>query len=297
MTSLSDIDTSNRSAVSFEFSPPKTEKAEQTLWASISRLAPLAPAFVSVTYGAGGSTRERTHETVRRIQSETDLKAAAHLTCVAASKAEVDEIVQSYWDSGIRHIVALRGDPPGGIDKKYEPHPEGYQNAADLISGMKKIADFEISVAAYPEKHPDAASLEDDIENLRRKVGEGASRAITQFAFDSELILRFRDRIADAGIDVPLVPGIMPVTNFRGIANMAGKCGATIPLWLSHIFEDLDDDPETRKLIAASVAAEQCLNLQAEGFDQFHIYTLNRADLAFAVCHLLGLRTKGENYV
>ena len=216
MTLIKDAEVRTPPLVSFEFSPPRNEVMEETLWNSIERLAPLAPEFVSVTYGAGGSTRERTHDTVRRIQSETHLKAAAHLTCVAACKGEIDEVARQYWDSGIRHIVALRGDPPGGIDKKYEPHPDGYINAADLISGLSKIADFEISVAAYPEKHPDAVSFDDDIENLKRKVDAGASRAITQMAFETETIVRFRDQVAAAGIDVPIVPGIMPVTNFCG---------------------------------------------------------------------------------
>ncbi len=292
MTLIKDAEVRTPPLVSFEFSPPRNEAMEETLWNSIERLAPLAPEFVSVTYGAGGSTRERTHDTVRRIQTETHLKAAAHLTCVAASKGEIDDVARQYWDSGIRHIVALRGDPPGGIDKKYEPHPDGYVNAADLVLGLSKIADFEISVAAYPEKHPDAISFDDDIENLKRKVDAGASRAITQMAFETERIVRFRDQVAEAGIDVPIVPGIMPVTNFAGVSKMARACGASVPNWLSHIFEGLEDDPETRKLIAASVAAEQCLNLQAEGFNELHIYTLNRADLAYAVCHLLGLRAK-----
>ncbi|MEO5337407.1 MAG: methylenetetrahydrofolate reductase [Magnetospirillum sp. WYHS-4] len=275
--------------VSFEFFPPKDDKAQQALWESIERLGPVKPAFVSVTYGAGGSTRERTHETVRRIRRETALEPAAHLTCVGHSRAEVDAIARQYWDDGIRHIVALRGDPPEGATR-YEPHPEGYAYAVDLVKGLKEIADFEISVAAYPEVHPEAPSPQFDLDNLKRKVDAGASRAITQFFFDPAVFLRFRDKAAGAGIQVPLVPGILPVSNFRQVIKFAGLCGAAVPGWMHDLFDGLDDDANTRKLIAATVAAEQCRALHAEGVKDFHFYTLNRADLAFAICHILGVR-------
>jgi len=275
--------------VSFEFFPPKTEKAAITLWDSIARLAPLRPRFVSVTYGAGGSTRERTHATVHRINGETSLTAAAHLTCVGASRDEVDSVAQAYWDAGIRHIVALRGDLPADATP-YQPHPDGYAFAADLVTGLTRIADFEISVAAYPETHPEAVSPAADLDNLRRKIDAGARRAISQFFFESEAFLRFRDRVHAHGIEMPIVPGILPVTNFAQVVRFSGVCGASVPGWLAHLFEGLDDDPETRKLVAATVAAEQCRRLQKEGISEFHFYTLNRADLAYAICHVLGLR-------
>ena len=276
--------------VSFEFFPPRTEKMEATLWDSIQTLAPLSPRFVSVTYGAGGSTRERTHATVTRIQRETSLHAAAHLTCVEASRGEIDDIARAYWEAGIRHIVALRGDPPGGIGARYQPHEGGYAFAADLVAGLKRVADFEISVAAYPETHPEAESPGHDIDNLRRKLDAGASRAITQFFFDVEQFLDFRDRAAAAGVAVPIVPGILPVTNFAQLKRMADGCGAAIPTWMAAHFDGLDDDPDTRRLVAASLAAEQCRRLHAEGVHEFHFYTLNRADLIVAICHLLGVR-------
>jgi methylenetetrahydrofolate reductase (NADPH) len=279
-----------RIRVSFEFFPPKTPEMEATLWASVERLAPLSPNFVSVTYGAGGSTRERTHNTVARIVRETSLRPAAHLTCVAASKAEVNEVVESYWDAGVRHIVALRGDPVAGIGAKYEPHPGGYEQTCDLVAGIKKIGDFEVSVSAYPEKHPEAASLEADIDALKRKVDCGADRAITQFFFDNDLYLRYVDAVRARGIDIPLVPGILPVQNFKQAANFAARAGASVPAWLEHRFEGLDQDIDTRKLIAAAVAAEQVLDLVDRGVTEFHFYTMNRADLVYAVCHLLGLR-------
>ncbi len=275
---------------SFEFFPPKTEAMENKLWASIERLGPLHPAFVSVTYGAGGTTRDRTHETVKRIQSETGIPAAAHLTCVGATRAQVDEVIRAYWQAGIRHIVALRGDPPEGIGRAYQPFPGGYANAADLAAGIKRIADFEISVGIYPEKHPESPSLEADIDLLKAKVDAGATRAITQFTFDAETIVRFRDKVRAAGIDIPIVPGVMPVTNFASLKRFAAGCGATVPGWLAHLFEGLDDDPPIRNAVAISVAAEQCATLQGHGFDQFHFYTLNRADMAYAICHLLGMR-------
>lgn len=287
--------TSAPPSVSFEFFPPKTEKMEQSLWQAVTRLAPLKPAFVSVTYGAGGSTRERTHATVRRIQGETGIPAAAHLTCVGASRDEIDAVARHYWEAGIRHIVALRGDPPesaGGVAGEYEPHPQGYAYAADLVAGLKRVADFEISVAAYPETHPEAPSAEADLDNLKRKIDAGASRAISQFFFDNQAFLRFRDRCAAAGIDAPVVPGILPITNFARAVEFAGRCGAAVPDDLADAFDGLDRDPETRQLIAAHVAVEQCRGLSAEGVRDFHFYTLNRADLTVAICHLLGVRAQ-----
>src|SRR5215467_11734884 len=277
--------------VSFEFFPPKTAEMEVRLWEVVKRLEPLAPRFVSVTYGAGGSTRERTHATVRRIRHETPLEPAAHLTCVAASRTEIDSVASDYWQAGIRHIVALRGDPPGGV-QRYKPHPAGYAFAADLVAGLKRVADFEISVAAYPETHPEARSAKHDLANLKAKLDAGASRAITQFFFDVELFLRFRDRAQAAGIGVSIVPGILPVTNFTQLKKMAATCGASIPDWMAGHFDGLDDDPDTRRLVAASLAAEQCRRLQANGINEFHFYTLNRADLTVAICHLLGVRAR-----
>jgi methylenetetrahydrofolate reductase (NADPH) len=276
--------------ISFEFSPPRTEAAENTLWETVRRLTPLRPTFFSVTYGAGGSTRQRTHETVARLKSETGIDAAAHLTCVAATQGEIDEVARAYWDAGIRHIVALRGDPPTGMGTKYSPHPGGYENAAALVKGLKKIGDFQISVAGYPEKHPDSQSVEADLDNLKRKVDAGADRCITQFFFDADDFLSFRDKAAARGINVPIVPGVMPVSNFQGITKMAGLCGSKVPAWLAEMFEGLDDDVETRRMIAATVAGDLCRRLRGEGVEQFHFYTLNRADLTFAICHLLGVR-------
>ncbi len=285
------IGTADEIEISFEFFPPKTEVMEKTLWASIGILEPLGPEFVSVTYGAGGSTRERTHNTVRRIQAETNLDAAAHLTCVSATRDDVDEIVRSYWDAGVRHIVALRGDPPEGVGAKYEPHPGGYANSADLAAGIKKIADFEISVGTYPEKHPESQSLEADIDLLKAKVDAGASRAITQFVFDSEIIARFRDKVRSAGLDVPIVPGIFPINSFAGAQRFAASAGASVPKWLVDQFSGLDDEPDKRKVVAVRVASEQCQKLCAYGFSQFHFYTLNRADLTLEVCRQLGVKT------
>lgn len=276
--------------VSFEFFPPKTEKMQETLWSSIRRLAPLAPAFMSVTYGAGGSTRERTHDTVTAIQAETGIPAAAHLTCVAATRDEVDSVAKSYWDAGIRRIVALRGDPPEGIGQAYTPHPGGYAYAADLVEGLKKVADFDISVACYPETHPEAASPQADIDNLKRKIDAGADRAISQYFFNIDDWRRFMDRVAAAGITIPVIPGIIPVTNFKQVAKFSKMCGAGVPSWLCERFEGLDDDPKTRELVAATTAAEMVEQLQADGSDTFHFYTLNRADLTFAICHILGVR-------
>jgi methylenetetrahydrofolate reductase (NADPH) len=278
-------------SVSFEFFPPKTEKMEQVLWASVETLAPLAPRFVSVTYGAGGSTRERTHATLVRIARETDLVPAAHLTCVEASRGEVDSIAAAYWEAGIRHIVALRGDPPEA-GRKFEPHADGYRNAAELVAGLKRVAPFEISVAAYPEIHPDSPSRAADLDNLKRKIDAGAGRAITQFFFSPDCFFRFRDAAAAAGIEAELVPGILPVSNVGQTRKFAASCGANIPKWMDDLFEGLDNLPAARQLVAATVAAELCGRLYAGGVRQFHFYTLNRAELAYAICHLLGLRPK-----
>jgi methylenetetrahydrofolate reductase (NADPH) len=280
--------------VSFEFFPPKTAEMEQTLWEAIGRLAPLQPNFVSVTYGAGGSTRERTHATVKRILAETMLTPAAHLTCVAATRAEVDAVIGAYARAGVRHIVALRGDPLGGVGERFSPHPGGYQNAADLVGGIKRSADIEVSVSAYPEKHPDSATVAADIDMLKAKVDAGAGRAITQFFFENSLYFRYLDRVRANGIDIPIVPGILPVQNFKQTWNFAARTGASVPDWLAHRFEGLDDDPATRKLIAAAVAAEQVLDLVDRGVSDFHFYSMNRADLVYAICHLLGLRPEPE---
>jgi methylenetetrahydrofolate reductase (NADPH) len=277
-------------SVSFEFFPPKTEEMEQTLWTSVARLAPLKPNFVSVTYGAGGSTRERTHATIVRILEETDLKPAAHLTCVAATREEIDKVARGYWDAGVRHIVALRGDPLEGAGKRYVPHPGGYAYTTDLIGGLKKIGNFEISVSAYPEKHPDSPSIEAELDVLEKKVDAGATRAMTQFFFDNAVYFRFMDKVRARGISVPIVPGILPVQNFKQARNFAKRCGTSVPSWIARRFDGLDDDPATRKLIAAAVAAEQVLDLVDKGVREFHFYTLNRADLVYATCHLLGLR-------
>jgi methylenetetrahydrofolate reductase (NADPH) len=276
--------------VSFEFFPPKTAEMEQTLWEAVTRLAPLEPNFVSVTYGAGGSTRERTHTTVKRILAETMLTPAAHLTCVAATCAEIDAVIGAYAQAGVRHIVALRGDPLAGAGEKYAPHPGGYRNAADLVAGIKRLADLEVSVSAYPEKHPDSPSVSADIDMLKAKVDAGATRAITQFFFENDLYFRYLDRVRAAGIDIPIVPGILPVQNFKTTKTFATRCGASVPAWLADRFDGLDDDAATRKLIAAAVAAEQVLDLVDHGVTDFHFYTMNRADLVYAICHLLGLR-------
>jgi methylenetetrahydrofolate reductase (NADPH) len=280
--------------VSFEFFPPKDEAMEKILWESIERLAPLAPNFVSVTYGAGGTTRERTHATVKRILAETPLTPAAHLTCVAATRGEVDEIVRNYHAVGVRHIVALRGDPAGGAGERYAPHSGGYENGADLVRGIKRIGDFEISVSAYPEKHPDSQTVDADIDMLKAKVDAGAGRAITQFFFENDVYFRYLDRVRASGIDIPIVPGILPVQNFKAATNFAARAGASVPAWLAERFHGLDHDPATRKLIAAAVAAEQVLDLVDRGVTNFHFYTMNRADLVYAICHLLGLRPTVE---
>ncbi len=276
--------------VSFEFFPPKTPKMEETLWQSVRRLEPLCPTFVSVTYGAGGSTRERTHNTVSRIVKETSLRPAAHLTCVDATREEVDEVARAYWDAGIRHIVALRGDPAEGVGTAYEPAPGGYANAAELVEGLKKIGNFEISVAGYPEKHPESPSVAADIENLKAKVDAGADRVITQFGFDNAHFLNFLERARAAGIWVPIIPGLVPIHNFRQVAGFAVRTGASVPAWLARRFEGLEEDQTTSHLVAAAVATEQAMGLVDEGIKSFHLYTLNRADLVYAICHLLGLR-------
>ena len=278
-------------AVSFEFFPPKTERMGETLWESILTLAPLGPRFVSVTYGAGGSTRERTHATVERILKETNLTPAAHLTCVGASRDEVDAVARDYWQLGVRNIVALRGDPPE-VGTRFEAHPDGYRDAAELVAGLRRVAPFDISVACYPESHPEASSAEADIEHLKRKVDAGADRAITQFFFSAEAFFSFRDRVAAAGLDVEIVPGILPVTNVAQARKFAAQCGTAIPDWLDDVFEGLDDRPAARQLIAATVAAELCGQLYAGGVRHFHFYTLNRAELTYAICHLLGVRAK-----
>lgn len=274
--------------VSFEFFPPKSEKMEAQLWDTFRTLEPLAPSFVSVTYGAGGSTRERTHATVARIASESAVAPAAHLTCVEATRAEIDDVARAYWDAGVRHIVALRGDMPGGAP--YSPHPEGYASAVDLVAGLKAIAPFDISVAAYPETHPDSDCVQSDLDNLKRKLDAGATRAITQFFFSPDCFLRFRDAAAAAGIDAPVIPGILPVSNVSQTRRMADMCGTQIPAWMVSLFDGLDDLPAARQLVAATIAAEMCRRLYAGGVRDFHFYTLNRAELSYAICHLLGLR-------
>jgi methylenetetrahydrofolate reductase (NADPH) len=274
--------------LSFEFFPPKTDALEHQLWTCIRRLESLGPRFVSVTYGAGGSTRVRTHATVARIVQETCLVPAAHLTCVGATRAEVDEVARQYWEAGVRHIVALRGDPPPG--SAYEPHPGGYAYAADLVAGLKRVADFEVSVAAYPEMHPAAINAGADLDNLKRKLDAGATRAITQFFFDTSVYLRFLDRCLAAGITAPIVPGILPVSNYAQAVKISAMCGTSVPDWLGHLFDGTDDDQEIRRMVATVVAAEQVRLLQANGVDEFHFYTLNRPDLTYAIAHILGVR-------
>ncbi|MEM8799416.1 MAG: methylenetetrahydrofolate reductase [Pseudomonadota bacterium] len=278
--------------VSFEFFPPNSETMEDKLWRAIEVLQPVGPRFVSVTYGAGGTTRERTHKTIARIKDETNLLPAAHLTCVGASRAEIDEVVDEYQRIGVRHIVALRGDPPAGANR-FAPHPDGYANAAELVAGLRARGDFDISVAAYPETHPESPSVSADIDNLKRKVDAGANRAITQFFFEPDAYFRFLDRCQAAGIDVPIVPGILPVSNFKQLRRFAAMCGASIPGWLADLFDGLDDHPKTRNLVAASVAGELCRRLQEGGVREFHFYTLNRSELTFGICHMLGRRVSG----
>jgi len=284
------MNTKKSPSVSFEFFPPNTEAMEATLWQSIERLAELAPSFVSVTYGADGSTRERTHAAVARIIKETQLTPAPHLTCIDATRGEIDDIAREYWDMGVRHLVALRGDAPKDSEC-YVPHPDGYAYASDLVDGLQKVADFDISVAAYPEVHPEAADADFDLDNLKRKLDAGATRAITQFFFDTDVFLRFRDRCGQAGIESALVPGILPITRFPQMERFAKMCGAAIPDALRHRFDGLDDDAETRQMIAASVAIEQVRRLESEGIEDFHFYTLNRSELTYAICHAMGVRS------
>ncbi|MBK5910415.1 methylenetetrahydrofolate reductase [NAD(P)H] [Rhodothalassium salexigens] len=279
--------------ISFEFFPPKTDAMEQTLWQSVKTLEPLGPRFVSVTYGAGGSTRERTHATVKRILEETDLTPAAHLTCVCHTKDEVKRIAQEYWDMGVRHIVALRGDAPGD-DYEGDPWAEGYKNGAELVAGLREVGDFDISVGAYPEVHPDSPNLAGDLDNLKRKVDAGANRAITQFFFETDMYWRYLDHAQSHGIDVPIVPGILPVSNMKTLKRFAAGCGATVPDWMVELFEGLDDQPMTRNLVSATVAGEMVKRLYAGGVREFHFYTLNRAELTYAICHLLGIRPQGQ---
>lgn len=281
---------------SFEFFPPKSDKMAETLWSTVQRLEPLSPSFVSVTYGAGGSTRERTHKTVERILKETDLAPAAHLTCVGSPRSEVDAIVKDYWDLGVRHLVALRGDPLEGIGSRYVPHDEGYAYATDLVAGIKKIANFDISVSGYPEKHPESGTWQKEIDNLKRKVDAGADRIITQYFFDNDLFDEYLERIAAAGINIPVIPGILPIHNFEQTMVFSAKCGTSIPQWLARRFAGLSNDPETRKLVGVSIACEQVMDLVDRGINDFHFYTMNRADLTYAICHMLGMgRNEPEN--
>jgi methylenetetrahydrofolate reductase (NADPH) len=278
--------------VSFEFFPPKTPEMDVTLWDAIRRLEPLSPSFVSVTYGAGGSTRERTHATLKRIVDDTALKPAAHLTCVDATRDSVDDVIKAYFDAGVRHIVALRGDPSSGLGSQYQPHPEGYHDTADLVRGIKSLGDFEISVSAYPEKHPESPSYAHDLDVLKAKIDAGATRAITQFFFDNDVYFAYLDKVRSKGITIPVVPGIVPVQNFKQTASFASKTGASIPSWLAQRFEGLEEDSATRRLVAAAVCAEQVMNLIDQGISEFHFYTMNKADLVFAICHLIGVRAK-----
>jgi methylenetetrahydrofolate reductase (NADPH) len=283
-----------RPRVSFEFFPPKTEKLEAQLWEAIRKLEPLAPSFVSVTYGAGGSTRDRTHRTVCRMLAETSLNPAAHLTCVGATRGEVDEVLRAYWEAGVRGIFALRGDPPGGVNTPYVPHPDGYANAVALVEGARAIAPFEISVAVHPERHPASLSWKAEIDNFKRKLDAGAVRGVTQFFFEADVFLRFRDRLERAGVTAPIVPGIMPVANVAGLKKMAAGCGAAVPVWIERLFEGLDDDPETRNLVSAALVGELCARLAAEGVEDFHFYTLNRAELTLAICRIIGVRPRAQ---
>ena len=280
--------------ISYEFFPPKTPEMETQLWETVNRLAALSPHFVSVTYGAGGTTRERTHHLVARIARETKMKPAAHLTCVSASREEINQIVHDYWDVGVRHIVALRGDPPTGVGEKFNAHPNGYKSSTDLVRGIRQLHDFEISVSTYPEGHPESASIMQDLDALEAKIDAGATRAITQFFFDNDIYFRFLDRARARGVKIPIVPGIMPIRNFKQVAGFAQKAGASVPLWVAERFEGLDDDPQTRALVAAATVVEQVMGLARSGVEEFHFYTNNRADMVFAICHLLGVRPAKE---
>ena len=283
-------DTGGRINVSFEFFPPKTDEMEKRLWETVTRLEPLAPAYVSVTYGAGGSTRERSARTVGRILRETGLSPAAHLTCVDATRDEADAVIRDFAAMGVTRFVALRGDPAAGVGAAYRPHPDGYTNGAELTAAIRRAGDFEVSVSAYPEKHPESADFATDIDMLKRKVDAGATRAITQFFFDNDLYERYVERVRRAGIYIPIVPGLLPIHNFRQVAGFAGRCGAHVPAWLASRFEGLDGDTQTHALVAAAIAAEQVLDLVERGVEEFHFYTMNRADLAFAICHMIGVR-------
>ena len=285
----------NTPRVSFEFFPPKSDTMANRLWETVERLEPMAPAFVSVTYGAGGSTRERTHETVKRIAQETSLKPAGHLTCVSATKEEVLAVADQYWDAGVKHIVALRGDPPAGMGQAFEVHPGGFSDSVDLIRGLRAHRPelgkcFEISVSCYPELHPESRGWDAEIAFLKAKQDAGADRAITQFFFEPETYLTFLDKARAGGVTMPIVPGIMLQANFRGLQRISGLCGATIPDWLADLYEGLDDDEETRELVTANVAADLCRKLADQGVEDFHFYTLNRAGLALSTCRLLGLK-------
>ena len=285
-------DIGDRVRVSFEFFPPKTDEMAARLWETVTRLQPLKPHFVSVTYGAGGSTRERTARTVARILTETAIPAAAHLTCVGASREEIDAVIRDYQAIGISRFVALRGDPAAGVGGAYHPHPGGYENGADLVAGLRAIGDFDISVAAYPEKHPQSPDFATDIEMLKRKVDNGATRAVTQFFFDNDVYERYVERVRRAGIYIPIVPGIQPVHSFRQVANFSARAGANVPAWLAERFEGLENDPQTHALVASAVAAEQVLDLIERGVGDFHFYTMNRADLVVAICHMIGIRSQ-----
>ena len=280
--------------ISYEFFPPKTPEMEMQLWETVNRLAALSPHFVSVTYGAGGSTRERTHHLVTRIARETMMKPAAHLTCVSATREEICDILTAYWDVGVRHIVALRGDPPTGVGDKFRPAQNGYASSTELVTGIRKLHDFEISVSTYPEGHPESRSIEQDLDALEAKIDAGATRAITQFFFDNDVYFRFLDRARARGVKIPIVPGIMPIRNFRQVAGFAQKAGASVPRWGAERFDGLDDDPQTRALVAAATAVEQVMGLARAGVEEFHFYTNNRADMVFAICHLLGVRPVRE---
>jgi methylenetetrahydrofolate reductase (NADPH) len=287
-------DMGGRLRVSFEFFPPKTDEMEERLWQTVTRLEPLAPRFVSVTYGAGGSTRERTARTVNRILKETRLLPAAHMTCIDATRGEVDQVIAEFADMGVARFVALRGDPAEGVGARYRPHPDGYANAAELVGAMKGVGDFDISVAAYPEKHPESPDFATDIDMLKRKVDNGATRAITQFFFDNDLYERYVERARRAGIYIPIVPGVLPVHNFAQVANFSARCGAHVPAWMAERFEGLQGDPQTHTLVASAVAAEQVMDLMERGVEDFHFYTMNRADLVFAICHMIGIRAARE---
>lgn len=285
-----DFATQRRPHVSFEFFPARNDAADEVLWNTIKRLEALEPDFVSVTYGAGGTTHQRTRGLLQRLTDETGLASAAHLTCVSADRRDVDAVARDFAAFGIKRFVALRGDPKEGVGSRYRPHPHGYANAAELVGGLRAIGDFDISVAAYPEKHPESPDFATDIEMLKRKVDAGAARAITQYFFDNDCFERYVERVRKAGIFVPIVPGILPIHKFSQVASFSNRCGASIPQWLADRFEGLEDDPVTHRLVAAAIAAEQVHDLIDRGIDDFHIYTMNRAELVIALCHMIGIR-------